>query len=63
MKEIILGGGLMNARGRSFKPLARFQTFLEQVEWPGWVGRLPINVRDLISQSQLYFNYYNTFHR
>lgn len=44
MREIILGGGLLTARSQTDKPMEKFTAFLESVEWPGSIGRVPSKV-------------------
>jgi hypothetical protein len=44
MQKIIVGGGMLNAHGRHHKPKEKFSAFLQSVEWPGSIGRIPNKV-------------------
>ena len=45
IQKIIVGGGMLNAKSKHDKPKEKFNAFLQSIEWPGSVGRVPKKVR------------------
>ena len=44
MQQVIIGGGMLTARGKRDKPLLRLENFLESLKWPASVDRVPQKV-------------------
>ena len=40
VQEVLIGGGMFTNRGRTFKPLERFEGLLQCVWWPATVGHI-----------------------
>ena len=53
MQKLIIRGGMLTARGKTFQPLVRLQDFLESIEWPASVSRVPSKVFKLGSRAQI----------